>query len=107
MLYIDASTYDNLLANALSLSTTQSADINDSMDDPVHASFKSPIKTFVHIYRGGFCGRGNTTASYSELNRYVSNRKKTCFYNNSYIHCIYFFCWLDNKAGCFYYSCTF
>jgi translation initiation factor eIF-2B subunit gamma len=64
-----------LLANALSLSTTQSADINDLMDDPIHSSFRSPIKTYVHVYRGGFCGRGNTTASYSELNRYVSYLK--------------------------------
>lgn len=75
---LDSSTYDNLLANALSLSTTQSADMDDElfMDDPIHSSFKSPIKTYVHVYRGGFCGRGNTTASYNELNRYVSNSFK-------------------------------
>lgn len=74
---LDSSTYENLLANALSLSTTQSADIDDElfMDDPIHSSFKSPIKTYVHVYRGGFCGRGNTTASYNELNRYVSIEK--------------------------------
>ncbi|CEP12948.1 hypothetical protein [Parasitella parasitica] len=66
-----SSTYENLLANALSLSTTQSADIGDESftDDPIHLSFKSPIKSYVHVYRGGFCGRGNTTASYNELNR--------------------------------------
>ncbi|GAN03116.1 translation initiation factor eIF-2B subunit gamma [Mucor ambiguus] len=71
-----SSTYENLLANALSLSTTQSADIDDElfMDDPVHSSFKSPIKTYVHVYRGGFCGRGNTTASYNELNRYTTKQ---------------------------------
>ncbi|KAL9537454.1 hypothetical protein MBANPS3_011762 [Mucor bainieri] len=71
-----SSTYENLLANALSLSTTQSADIDDElfMDDPVHSSFKSPIKTYVHVYRGGFCGRGNTTASYNELNRYATKQ---------------------------------
>jgi translation initiation factor eIF-2B subunit gamma len=68
---LDTSTYDNLLANALSLSTTQSAETED-VNDPIHSSFKSPIKSYVHVYRGGFCGRGNTTASYSELNRYVS-----------------------------------
>lgn len=75
---LDSSTYENLLANALSLSTTQSADIDDELftDDPVHSSFKSPIKTYVHVYRGGFCGRGNTTASYNELNRYVSIEKE-------------------------------
>lgn len=75
---LDSSTYDNLLANALSLSTTQSADMDDElfMKDPIHSSFKSPIKTYVHVYRGGFCGRGNTTASYNELNRYVSNSFK-------------------------------
>jgi translation initiation factor eIF-2B subunit gamma len=60
-----------LLANALSLSTTQSTEMDDD-NDPIHSSFKSPVKTYVHVYRGGFCGRGNTTASYSELNRYVS-----------------------------------
>ncbi|KAG1084676.1 hypothetical protein G6F42_021687 [Rhizopus arrhizus] len=71
-----SSTYENLLANALSLSTTQSADIDDElfMDDPIHSSFKSPIKTYVHVYRGGFCGRGNTTASYNELNRYATKQ---------------------------------
>ena len=72
---LDTSTYDNLLANALSLSTTQSVELDDeSLDQsPIDSNFKSPIKTYVHVYRGGFCGRGNTTASYSELNRYVSS----------------------------------
>lgn len=46
--------------------------MDDALVDPIHSNFKSPIKTYVHVYRGGFCGRGNTTASYSELNRYVS-----------------------------------
>ncbi|KAI8094462.1 nucleotide-diphospho-sugar transferase [Thamnidium elegans] len=68
------STYDNLLANALSLSTTQSAEVDDELVDPIHSNFKSPIKTYVHVYRGGFCGRGNTTASYSELNRYATKQ---------------------------------
>lgn len=70
---LDTSNYDDLLANALSLSTTQSTDLDDELlVHPVLASFKSPIKSYVHIYRGGFCGRGNTSASYNELNRYVS-----------------------------------
>ncbi|KAI8982067.1 nucleotide-diphospho-sugar transferase [Mycotypha africana] len=70
---------DDLLANALSLSTTQSIDVDDDLliKDPIHPSFKSPIKSYVHIYRGGFCGRGNTTASYSELNRYVTKQGAT------------------------------
>ncbi|KAI7907889.1 nucleotide-diphospho-sugar transferase [Cokeromyces recurvatus] len=71
-----SSTYHDLFANALSLSTTQTADMEEEIvkDDPIHSSFKSPIKTYVHIYRGGFCGRGNTTASYSELNRYATKQ---------------------------------
>lgn len=87
---LDSSTYENLLANALSLSTTQSADIDDElfMDDPVHSSFKSPIKTYVHVYRGGFCGRGNTTASYNELNRYVSIEKVGLWWNLLFILCV-------------------
>lgn len=70
---IDSSTYHDLLANALSLSTTQSTDLDDSFtNNPTDSSFKSPIKSYVHVYRGGFCGRGNTISTYSELNRYVS-----------------------------------
>ncbi|KAI9339478.1 nucleotide-diphospho-sugar transferase [Pilaira anomala] len=69
-----ASTYENLLANALALSTTQSAEVDDELADPISSNFKSPIKTYVHVYRGGFCGRGNTTASYSELNRYATKQ---------------------------------
>lgn len=85
-----------MLANALSLSTTQSADLDDElfMNDPIHSSFKSPIKTYVHVYRGGFCGRGNTTASYSELNRYVSYKYR--FLPSPYSHDI-----IGYKAGYF------
>ncbi|KAI9474108.1 MAG: nucleotide-diphospho-sugar transferase [Benjaminiella poitrasii] len=74
-----SSTYDDLLANALSLSTTQSVDMEEGSlkEDPIHPSFKSPVKTYVHVYRGGFCGRGNTTASYSELNRYATKQGAT------------------------------
>lgn len=64
---LDASTNDPLLKTAFSLSTTASEHIED--DD---ADFKSPVKTHVYVYRGGFCGRGNTIPSYSELNRHVS-----------------------------------
>ncbi|KAI8366403.1 nucleotide-diphospho-sugar transferase [Choanephora cucurbitarum] len=66
--------YDDLLANALSLSTTQSAELDDFLVHPVLASFKSPITSYVHVYRGGFCGRGNTSASYNELNRYTTKQ---------------------------------
>ncbi|RCI01191.1 hypothetical protein CU097_015479 [Rhizopus azygosporus] len=70
-----SSSYHNLFANALSLSTTQSIGINDSFSkDPIQPDFNSPIKSYVHVYRGGFCGRGNTIASYNELNRYVTKQ---------------------------------
>lgn len=70
---VDSSSHYHLFANALSLSTTQSIGINDSFSkDPIQPDFNSPIKSYVHVYRGGFCGRGNTIASYNELNRYVS-----------------------------------
>ena len=64
---LDASTNDPLLKTAFSLSTTASEHIED--DD---ADFKTPVTTHVYVYRGGFCGRGNTIPSYSELNRHVS-----------------------------------
>ncbi|KAG1407640.1 hypothetical protein G6F60_002057 [Rhizopus arrhizus] len=70
-----SSTYHDLLVNALSLSTTQSVDIDPSFKtNPTDSNFKSPIKSYVHVYRDGFCGRGNTIASYSELNRYVTKQ---------------------------------
>lgn len=73
LMILDSSTYHDLLVNALSLSTTQSVDIDPSFKtNPTDSNFKSPIKSYVHVYRDGFCGRGNTIASYSELNRYVS-----------------------------------
>ncbi|KAJ8659657.1 hypothetical protein O0I10_004636 [Lichtheimia ornata] len=64
-----ASTNDPLLKTAFSLSTTASEHIED--DD---ADFKSPVKTHVYVYRGGFCGRGNTIPSYSELNRHATKQ---------------------------------
>lgn len=45
-------------------------------ENPIDATLKSPIKSYVHVYRDGFCGRGNTTYSYNELNRYVSKERK-------------------------------
>jgi translation initiation factor eIF-2B subunit gamma len=45
---------------------------NKSDGNPIDATLDSPIKSYVHVYRDGFCGRGNTTYSYNELNRYVS-----------------------------------
>ncbi|KAG0171193.1 Eukaryotic translation initiation factor 2B, subunit 3 gamma, 58kDa [Apophysomyces sp. BC1015] len=68
--------HQNLLSTALSLSTTTSDDIEDDLyiPDPIHPSFKSPVKANVYVYRGGFCGRGNTIASYGELNRYATKQ---------------------------------
>ncbi|KAI8985928.1 nucleotide-diphospho-sugar transferase [Pilobolus umbonatus] len=68
--------YDNILANALSLSTTQSANIevDSSNKDPINSDFKSPVTSYIYVYRDGFCGRGNTIASYSELNRYATKQ---------------------------------
>ncbi|KAI7867027.1 nucleotide-diphospho-sugar transferase [Spinellus fusiger] len=63
----------NLLSTALALSTTLSEGVSDdfSSGSVLSPGFKSPVKTYVFIYRGGFCGRGNTIASYSELNRHA------------------------------------
>ncbi|KAI8079620.1 nucleotide-diphospho-sugar transferase [Gilbertella persicaria] len=59
-------THNDLFTNALSMSTTQS-ELEQSM----------AVRSYVHIYRGGFCGRGNTTASYNELNRYATKQGNT------------------------------
>ena len=74
MIILDASTQISLFSTALSLSTTVSEDIDDNQfsPDPTSSSFKSPVATRAYIYRGGFCGRGNTIAGYNELNRHVS-----------------------------------
>ncbi|KAI8367645.1 nucleotide-diphospho-sugar transferase [Radiomyces spectabilis] len=66
----------NLLATALSLSTTLSDVTDDDLSafDPMQPHFKSPVTTHVYVYRGGFCGRGNTIASYSELNRHATKQ---------------------------------
>lgn len=74
----DAKANKTLLSTALSLSTTSSDDIEDDVfsANPVHPAFKSPVKTLVHVYRQGFCGRGNTIASYCELNRHVRKKRK-------------------------------
>ncbi|KAI8139474.1 nucleotide-diphospho-sugar transferase [Fennellomyces sp. T-0311] len=71
-----ASAQKSLLATALSLSTTASNDIDDDLfsPDPTRSNFKSPVTTRAYIYRGGFCGRGNTIASYSDLNRHETKQ---------------------------------
>lgn len=66
----DARSTDVLFKTALSLSTTASPEeqTQGTLDKP----WASPVSTHVYIQRGGVCGRGNTIASYSELNRHVS-----------------------------------
>jgi translation initiation factor eIF-2B subunit gamma len=71
LLSVDAANFDNLLATALSLSTTQSSDVSSKTNN-ISRVFNSPVTSYVCVYRDGFSGRGNTLASYGELNRYVS-----------------------------------
>ncbi|KAI9310687.1 nucleotide-diphospho-sugar transferase [Dichotomocladium elegans] len=61
-----ASAYKPLLNSALSLSTTNS--------EQQEEEFNSPVSTHAYVYRGGFCSRGNTIASYSELNRHTTKQ---------------------------------
>lgn len=72
--FIDASREIPLLSTALSLSTTASDITEDDLApyDPIYATFKSPVRTHIFVYRDGFCGRGNTIVGYHELNRHVS-----------------------------------
>jgi len=42
--------------------------------DPYRSNFKSNIKVDTVIYRDGYCGRANTIAKYSEMNRLVCVR---------------------------------
>ncbi|KAG2186470.1 hypothetical protein INT44_002692 [Umbelopsis vinacea] len=64
------------LDTALSLST-----VYDEFDekllnehDPYRSNFKSNIKVNTVIYRDGYCGRANTIAKYSEMNRLASKQ---------------------------------
>jgi len=56
--------------------------------DPYRSNFKSNIKVDTVIYRDGYCGRANTIAKYSEMNRLVCVRswdeedKKKCVFLN-------------------------
>jgi translation initiation factor eIF-2B subunit gamma len=72
ILPLDASKEDPL-DTALSLSTVH--DVFDEKllneHDPYNSNFKSNIKVNTFIYRGGHCGRANTIAKYSEMNRLV------------------------------------
>ncbi|KAG2226768.1 hypothetical protein INT45_005733 [Circinella minor] len=71
-----SSAQKSLFSTALSLSTTASDDIDDDQfsPDPTRSTFKSPVTTRAYIYRGGFCGRANTIAGYSELNRHETKQ---------------------------------
>ncbi|KAI9496112.1 nucleotide-diphospho-sugar transferase [Zychaea mexicana] len=71
-----ASKHKTLFSTALSLSTTASEDIDDDSfsSDPTRSKFKSPVTTRAYVYRGGFCGRGNTVAGYNELNRHETKQ---------------------------------
>ncbi|CAO3662019.1 unnamed protein product [Umbelopsis vinacea] len=64
------------LDTALSLSTVH--DVFDEKllneHDPYNSNFKSNIKVNTFIYRGGHCGRANTIAKYSEMNRLTSKQ---------------------------------
>lgn len=54
----------------LALSTT--ADLEEDERALVNAhGFVSPVKAQVYVFRQGFCERGNTVASYCDLNRHV------------------------------------
>ncbi|KAI9344126.1 hypothetical protein BD770DRAFT_447209 [Pilaira anomala] len=57
--YTDTFIYRNLLANAIALSTTQSAEVDDEFADTISSNSKSSIRTYVHVYCGGFCDCGN------------------------------------------------
>ncbi|ORZ03016.1 nucleotide-diphospho-sugar transferase [Syncephalastrum racemosum] len=63
---------DVLFKTALSLSTTASPE--EQMQGTLDKSWVSPVSTHVYIQRGGVCGRGNTIASYSELNRHATKQ---------------------------------
>ncbi|KAI9248838.1 nucleotide-diphospho-sugar transferase [Phascolomyces articulosus] len=71
-----ASVQKSLFSTALSLSTTLSEDIEDNQfsPDPTRSNFKSPVTTRAFVYRGGFCGRGNTIPGYNDLNRHESKQ---------------------------------
>ncbi|KAL1931833.1 hypothetical protein VTP01DRAFT_8889 [Rhizomucor pusillus] len=71
-----ASRDDPILKTALSLSTTASDITEDDLApyDPINATFKSPVRIHVFVYRDGFCGRGNTIIGYHELNRHETKQ---------------------------------
>ncbi|KAI8881201.1 nucleotide-diphospho-sugar transferase, partial [Backusella circina FSU 941] len=70
-----AANFDNLLATALSLSTTQSSEAAaSSKTGKISRVFNGPVTSYVYVCRDGFSGRGNTLSSYGELNRYVTKQ---------------------------------
>lgn len=64
------------LDTALSLSTVYDEFDENLLNehDPYRSNFKSNIKVNTVIYRDGYCGRANTIAKYSEMNRLVCVR---------------------------------